>query len=231
MSFLVTGTYILNDSIFTEYGGATGTSTVAQRNAAYSIAEQFAIEEIGTFLVSTTVTGTFEWPVNSYRLQLPHKRVSTINSVVAQYEVACNCDLIDISACAFLVDGDNGVVDLRQCSFTAQCSCAAAQGVYSVWPKFAVVSYTAGLPANQVQNNAAALMGLVIAADLALEQIIDPAGAEGGPGDPSLKSFNDTGYGEVRQFLRLTKFGGSPRANMAARMLEPLKFHGAFRLR
>ena len=55
-------------------------------------------------------------------------------------------------------------------------------------------------------------------------------GAEGGPGDPQVESFSDTGYSEKRGGLRMTAFGGSPRANLAARMLAPLKFKGALKL-
>jgi hypothetical protein len=65
---------------------------------------------------------------------------------------------------------------------------------------------------------------------LALEQIVDPHAAEGGPGDPSLSNFSDTGYSATRQFLDMTAFGGSPKANYAARMLSPLKFKRASRI-
>lgn len=228
MTFLVTGTYILTDAIYNAYGGDLSAATPSQRQAAYQIAEQFAIQEIGTFLTPTTVTGTFEWPQSGYRLQLPYNQVTSVNSVVALHELSCGCTPTEISGCAWLIDSDGGVIDLRQCGSSASCPCAIAQGLYYL-PKLVRISYTAGLPAGRVAANAGALMGLVTAADLALEQILDPAGAEGGPGDPSIASFSDTGYGEVRQFLKLTAFGGSPRANYAARMLRPLKVKRALR--
>lgn len=230
---LVTGTAILTDATFTAYGGQTGTSTAAQRNAAYCIAEQFAIQEIGTFLVPTTVTGTFQWPLNGLRLHLPHSHVTAVPSVTGIHDAGCDCadDAIEISGCAWIMDGDNGVIDLRECSNTIKASCSGCScGEHGTMPFQVRVVYTAGLPAGKLAAAPSSLMGLVTAADLALEQIIDPAAAEGGPGDPQLVSFSDTGYGETREGLRMTAFGGSPRANYAARMLSVVKHQGALKL-
>lgn len=236
---IVTTPSVLNDATFVAYGGQTGTSTPAQRTAAYAIAEQFAVEEIGTFLAPTTVTGTFAWPVAAtyptydFRFQLPHDRVWSVASLTAIHDAGCNCasNAVELTGCAWILDGDNGVLDLRQCGDTVKASCAGCScGSGGLGPLQFRVVYTAGIPAGLVTGSPAALMGLVTAADLALEQIIDPAGAESGPGDASVASFGDTGYSEVRQFLRMTAFGGSPRANFAARMMQPFKFKGALKL-
>lgn len=236
---IVTTPAVLSDATFLAYGGQTGTSTPAQRTAAYAMAEQFAILEIGTFLTPTTVTGTFTWPiqgnypVSDFRFKLPHQRVMAVGSVTAIHDAGCDCaeDAIEISGCAWILDGDNGVVDLRECGNTVQAGCSNCScGHGGAGPLQFRIMYTAGLPAGLVAASPTALMGLVTAADLALEQIIDPQGSEGGPGDPSVASFSDTGYSEQRQFLRFTQFGGSPRANFAARMFEPFKFKGALRL-
>ena len=231
--YLVTGTSILTDQIFIDYGGQTGTSTLAQRQAAYQQAEQFALEEIQTFLVPTTMSGTFAWPIGDTRLQLPHTHIRNINSLTAVHESGCNCadDAVNISGCAWILDYQASIIDLRECANTVSgqainCTCYVARGE----PIQYIIVYEAGHQAGLVAANASALMGLVTAADLALEQIIDPAGAEAGPGDASVASFSDTGYSETRQFLRMTAFGGSPRANYAARMLRPLKYKRAFKL-
>lgn len=231
--YLVTGTSVLTEQTFIDYGGQTGTSTQAQRNAAFQIAEQFAIQEIGTFLVPTIVTGTFAWPLTDTRFMLPHTHVRSISSVTAIHDAGCDCEdqQIEIGGCAWLIDAQAGIIDLRQCNSTATnascaCSCNGGRGL----PLLFRIAYEAGLQAGLVAANANSLLGLVTAADLALEQIIDPAGSEGGPGDPSLSNFSDTGYSETRQFLRMTAFGGSPRANFATRMLRPLKFKRALKL-
>lgn len=130
-------------------------------------------------------------------------------------------------------DGIVAPSSLRECNNgggqpAISCGCNTS-GVYGR-PLLYQITYEAGLQAGLVAANPSALQGLTIAAELALEQMIDPHAAEGGPGDPSLTNFSDTGYSASRQYLRMTAFGGSPRANYAARMLRPLKFKRALRL-
>lgn len=226
--FLITGTSILNDSIFAAYGGPTGTATIAQRQAAYQIAEQFAIQEIGTPLTPSTLTGTFVWPADM-RLQLPYTRVSSVLGVSALYEYACNCQPLELGGCAWLIDPDNGVIDIRPCGGAlggAACNCAQAMGAGGGLPKMVRVAYIAGIPAGFVLANSAALMGLVTAADLALNELISCMPE----GDPQVSSFSDTGLSMTYGGLVMTALGGSARANYAARMLKPLKFKGAFKL-
>jgi hypothetical protein len=234
LPYLVTGTAILDDSIYASFGGDLDSTTAAQRNNAYQIAEQFAIEEIGTFLVPTTISGTFAWPQHDLRFNLPHTHVRTVTSLTAIHEAGCDCaaDQVELSGCAWIIDHRAGIVDLRQCGENAgqpsiACGCTyRARGE----PLLYQIVYEAGIEAGRVAANASAKQGLTVAAELALEQMIDPAAALAGPGDPSITSFSDTGYSQSYQFLTMTAFGGSPRANYAARMLAPLKFKRALRL-
>ena len=55
---------VLNDDIFLLYGGMTGTSTPAQREIAYVLAEEQMVEYIGSYLTSTIITGTYFWRGN-----------------------------------------------------------------------------------------------------------------------------------------------------------------------
>jgi hypothetical protein len=224
----------MTNAIFEEFGGQTGTTTQAQRNNAYQIAEQFAIEEISTFLVPTTISGTFAWPQHDQRLNLPHTHVRSVGSLTAIHEAGCDCadDQVELSGCAWVIDYRAGIVDLRQCgnqSGQPSIACGCSYRTNGE-PLLYQIVYEAGIEAGRVAANSSALMGLTVAAELALEQIIDPHASEGGPGDPSLTSFSDTGYSASRQFLLMTAFGGSPRANYAARMLAPLKFKRAMRI-
>jgi hypothetical protein len=230
----VTGTTVLDDSIFTAFGGDTDSSTAAQRNNAYQIAEQFAIEEIKTFLVPTTISGTFAWPQHDLRFNLPHTHVRSVSSLTAIHEAGCDCadDQVELSGCAWIIDSQAGIVDLRQCgdqSGQPSIACGCTYRLHGE-PLLYQIVYEAGIEAGLVAANASAKQGLTIAAELALEQITDPEAAEGGPGDPSLTNFSDTGYSATRQFLLMTAFGGSPRANYAARMLAPIKFKRALRI-
>lgn len=236
--YLVTGTAILNDTIFTDFGGNAGTSTEAQRQAAYQTAEQFAIREVGAFLIPTAITELFSWPLTmtqgGCRTKLFYNHLISVDSLTSKHEIYCDCTTVDISGCAQIVNNENSIVDLQACggvSGGAQCNCAWAQG-YGPYgrPRLCEITYTSGIPAGQAAMSSSVLQGLTIAADLALEQVLDPAGAEGGPGDPQVKSFSDTGYSETRERLIVTAFGGSARANYAARMLQPLKFKGALSL-
>lgn len=225
---LITGSSILNDTIFTQYGGHTGTSTPMDRAIAYQIAEQKAIEEIGTFLVPTTITGTYDWPHSGYRMKLPQTMVSSINAVTGLFEIACGCQNVEISGCAKLVDSDNGVIDIRQCN--CSCPCALTQGIIS-FPNQVRIVYTAGWPTGVVSSSASSLRGLVIVAQMELDQILCPECVEGGVGEAGIESYSDSGYSEKRVGLKMTSFGMSSRANYAARLLKPLKYFGAMRIR
>jgi hypothetical protein len=224
--FLITGSTILNDSIFLAYGGGqNGTGTATQRQGAYQMAETFAAMEIGTPLTPQSFTGIFQWWPTS-RLQLPHKRVQSVTTVTALHELPCTSDPLELSGHALIVDSDNGVIDLRSCSGGASCACAWATG----WGGSAArveVTYVAGIPAGLASAYPGVLQGLTIAADIALQQILDCSP----DGDPQVTTFSDSGYSQTVQGLVMTQFGGSSRANYAARMFEPLKFRGALRMR
>lgn len=224
--FMVTGTTILSDSIYTRFGGSmTSNSTPEQRQAAYQMAETFAAQEIGTPLTPQSFTGIFQWWPTS-RLQLPHKRVQSVTTVTALHEVYCTADPVELSGYALIVDADNGVIDLRECNGSASCACAWAQGWGRVSGRVEI-TYIAGVPAGLAAAYPGVLQGLTIAADIALQQMIDCSP----DGDPMVTNFSDSGYSETRDGLMMTAFGGSARANYAARMFKPLKFRGALRLR
>lgn len=224
--FMVTGSTILTDDIFFAYGGGqAGNGTPAQRQAAYQMAETFAALEIGTPLTPQSFTGIFQWWPNS-RLQLPHKRVQSVTTVTALHEVYCTADPVELSGHALIVDADNGVIDLRECGGSASCGCAWAQGWGWVAGRVEI-TYIAGIPSGLAAAYPGVLQGLTIAADIALQQMIDCSP----DGDPMITSFSDSGYSETRQGLIMTAFGGSPRANYAARLFSPLKFKGALRLK
>lgn len=222
---------ILSDDVFVQYGGHTGTSTAAQRTAAYTIAERQARQYLGTFVEVTTVTGTFPWPLlHGVHMRLPHDRLAGVVSVTAVHEVGCNCatDASEYVGCAWVHDFDAAIIELRETatSISSGCSCSCSQAGGAIQAR---VVYNAGLPA-EAHTDPAFLLGMVTAADLALEQMIDPAGAEGGPGDPGVQSFGAAGYTESRTPLKDTVFGSSARANYAARMLRPWKLKTGLKL-
>lgn len=226
---------ILTDAIFTAYGGATGTSTAAQRTAAYAMAESQAVEEINTFVSPTIVTGTHSWPPMGQPLQLPYTHLIAVTAVTAIHDAGCDCaeDSIEMSGCAWILDYDGSLISLRECGDVLRQSCSGCNcgSRYGGGPLQARVVATFGLPTGAAFDPRL-LMGLVTAADLALQQIIDPTGAEGGAGDPGVKSFRSLSYSETRAdgSFRATAFGNSARANYAAKMLSNFKYRRAMKL-
>jgi hypothetical protein len=226
---------VLTDAIFTAYGGYTGTSTAAQRTAAYATAEGKAAEEIGTFVTPTIVTGTYQWPPMGQMVNLRYDFVSRIISLTSIHEAGCECadTVVELTGCAWITDYDNSIVDVREVGNTvrascASCSCRGSPWGYGVPYQFRVI-YEAGLP-DEASSDPRLLTGLTGFANLALQQMIDPSGAEGGPGDPGVQSFRAGGYGETRTKLRKTSMGSSAVANYAANMLREFKAMGALKL-
>lgn len=215
---------ILTDTIFTQYGGSIGNSSNAQRQAAYAIAESQAAEEIKTFVSPTVVTGTYSWPPLGQPLQLPYTHLNSVASITAIHPAGCNCanDAVEISGCAWILDYDGALISLRECG---GCNCSSG-GALQVR-----IAATYGLPTGTA-NDPRLFMGLVTAADLVLQQMIDPMGAEGGAGDPGIKSFSSLSYSETRSdgSSKMTAFGDSARANYAAKMLRGFKYHRAGKL-
>lgn len=235
MIHIITTPQILTDTIFTAYGGQTGTVPAALP-AAYAIAEGQAAVEIGTFVAPTTVTGTFSWPPLGQPLQLPHTFLRNVVSVTAVHDVGCDCadDAVEIEGCAWILDNNGGTVSLRECENTVKAGCMACGctcGRYGNGPYQARIVYTAGLPDN-ARSDPRLLLGLVTAASLALEQMTDPTKAEGGPGDPGVKSFSSLSYSETRTdaSVRTSAFGNSARAAYAAKMLSNFKFNRAMKM-
>lgn len=218
---------ILTDDLYTMYGGHTGTSTAAQRAAAYQIAEQQMEEHLCTMLLPTTVTGVFEfrdgWP---HRYQLPHERLVRVDAVtILSQESCCDCDLGRSDGCNFIVDAEYGIIDVRQ---VRDCLCSPC-GVWN-WPYQVEIAYTAGLPTGVAADDHGLHLGLVIVAEINLQEMFDPGANEGGPGDPGVNEFVSMGYGEKRVPLHRTRLGNSARANKAVQLVEHLTKKRAMKL-
>lgn len=226
VSYYLSAAQILNDSLYTAYGGRTGTSTPSQRLAAYQIAEQQMIEHIGTFLLPTTVTGTFEFRNDlPSRYQLPHERVMSVDAVsILSRESCCDCDLSDDPGCANIVDAEYGFIDVK-----AMHDCLSSCGNW-LSPYQVEIAYTAGFPTGVAAHDSGLHLALMIVAEINLLEMMDPAANEGGPGDPGVNEFVSMGYAEKRVFLSKTRLGNSARANKAAQLVEHLRKKKAMKL-
>ena len=220
---------ILTDDMFFEYNPtiiATGTYT--QRRSSYIMAEQQMMQHLQTFLIPTTVTGAYLWPLPAERIRLDHGFVSSIDRiVVTSLDNYCSCDVTENAACALIRSGW-GVIDALVISSAVRAgcgSCGAHGGYYH-----ALVTYTAGYPTGTSSQDVSLHMGLSKIAEVALNEIIDPGASEGGPGDPGIKAWSSLGYSETRQELQSYPFGSGPMANYVARIVRHLKKRRPLRL-
>lgn len=217
---------ILTDSLFFAHEPAcllTGTST--QRQTAYLVAEQQMMRELDTFLLPTTVTGTFLWPFQN-PLVLPHERLQSIDSVVGLSADDCSCVLTEYDACAFMRDSV-GYIDARlvEGAWARGCGCGGA-GLYQIR-----VAYTAGLPTGVAAGDLALHQALSDAAAIALAEVVDPGSNEGGPGAPGILSWSADRYSETRVPPRKTAFGQTARATYIANLVRHLKRFRALKFR
>jgi hypothetical protein len=219
---------VLTDNLFFEYAPACSmTGTATQRNAAYTIAEQQMIQHLGTFLLPTTVTGSFLFPVPMKPLILPYTHLISIDRVVAKSLDDCaDCDLTDHAGCGIIRD-NVGYIDLLVVEHGARSLCGSCAGVYYL----AEITVTAGLPTGVAANDHGLHMALAKLAEVTLAEMIDPGANEGGPGDPGLSAWGSQGYSETRMPLAKTPMGSGPMANYIARLVRHLKVKRALRMR
>jgi hypothetical protein len=219
---------VLTDALFFEYAPTCSqTGTATQRHAAFTIAEQQMIQHLGTFLLPTTVTGTFVFPVPMEPLVLPYSHLISIDRVVAKSLDGCDdCDLTDHSGCGIIRDSV-GYIDIRVVSQAAKSLCGSCAGVYYQLE----VTATAGLPTGVAANDHGLHMALAKLAEVTLAEMVDPGANEGGPGDPGLSAWSSQGYSETRMPLKTTAMGSGPMANYIARLVRHLRKYRALRFR
>lgn len=208
---------ILKDADYIAYGGHTGTTTNAQRQAAYLIAEKAASEELNTLLLPTIVTGTYLYNRIFPFVTLDHTHVHRVIKTT----------FIDIEEDRYwtkagtaneyvsLRNGERGQVDIHY--LVGNCS-----HCYGAWefPYQVEIVYEAGLPTG-VANQADMLLALTTYADIVVNEIIG-YGNEA-PGDIGVQSFKNQEYSESRVALLRSSFGTSARAQFAKNLINKLK--------
>lgn len=200
---------ILNDSIFVEYGGQTGSFTAAQRSNAYRIAEQQASKYIGTLLLPTIVTGTFGYEP---RIVTDYGYVHQIYSVgILSKNNFTTCALESNSGCAFVWEDTFGYLDVS--CLINYCNCTGPIVPYQIQ-----AAYQAGLPTGTA-NQPGILLALTMAATIALNEMIFPSQNES-TGDIGLESYSSLDYQEKRVKARRTVFGTSAKAEKIANLID-----------
>lgn len=201
---------ILNDTIFTAYGGQTGSWSAQQRNAAYLIAETQASSYIGTLLLPTIVTGTWG---HAPRIVTDYGYVSQIFSVnFLSITSRSSAVLTPNSGCAFIFEDTYGYLD-PSCLWSSCGECGGIGIPYQIQ-----VAYEAGLPTGTA-NHPSVLLALTMAAQISLNEMIFPSQNES-TGDIGVESYSSLDYSEKRVKMRRTAFGTSAKAEKIANLID-----------
>lgn len=210
---------VLTDDIFTQYGGLTGTSTQAQRQNAYLLAEEKMTEHLSCFLVPTIITGTVFYRGGTL-FETEFGRVTNVLSVRSTTIVQLNpLDTRSYTGSALIRNSDYGFLDitfpLRSC------------GIGSLYENEVV--YESGLATGTV-TQPLMLAALSLAAQIFLNMWVQDLSNEG-TADIGIQSFSNQGYSENRVKLGRTAFGTSAMAQQVASLVRKYRCKPAMSLR
>ena len=213
---------ILTEDIFQAYGGILGSTLPAMRQVAYSVAEEFVTDDIGTFLLPTIVTGTYYYNQNPILTDYGYvNRIIMIRFLDTQEKIYYSISGT-ANVHASLRDDTYGIVDIH--SVFANCQCISS---FNPYPYKIQMVYEAGLPTGTA-NNPRVLLALVQAADMVLNQM-EGFGNEA-DGLVGVEAFKNQDYFEKRHNLKRTVFGSSARAQFISNLLVRLRKHRYVRL-
>ncbi len=200
---------ILTDDIYVEYGGQTGSSTPAQRQNAFLIAEQRATKYIGTFLLPTIVTGTYPYNSSNFIVTDYGYVHQILSAKVLSLQGSTSCTLKEDSGCAYIFDDTYAY--LNYSCIQSTCNCAQWQSPYQYQ-----IAYQAGLPTGTA-NQPGILQALTIVANIGLSQV---AGGCGSDGDVGITEWSSMDYKEKRKDWPVTSLGRSAKAGYAADLIK-----------
>ena len=218
---------ILDNSIFVEYGGQTGSFSNTSLQNSYWLAEMQVTSYIGTPLLPTIITGTYPFQ-NKARLATDYGYVQQLLSVnILQKETYTSCALTAREGCGYVYEDTYGYIDFRKLSSTCNCGWGWFGGPY---PSYALdykpyqiqIAYEAGLPTGTA-NQPGILEALTILAQIDLnEKQPGLVGANEGVGDVAIQSYKSLDYSEDRGAHSLVKtaLGESAKAMRAKRMID-----------
>lgn len=207
---------VLTDEIFLLYGGMTGTSTQAQRNAAYTIAEEQMVEYIQSYLTPTVVTGTFFWR-GSKPLELDYGWLISVNRVsINSVNWANGCEMDTATGCYAIRNAQYGYIDV---SYLV--NCGGCNGLVGYPPYNIQVAYETGLATGTYASHSM-LQALTLAAQINLNEI-DVSLSNETTADAGIEFFINQRYHEKRTKTYNTVFGNSPMASRVARLARKFR--------
>lgn len=215
---------ILNDVIFSQYGGkGTGSFTSQQLQSSYMIAEMQVTNYIGTPLLPIIVTGTFPF-MGQRRLATDYGYVSRLLNVNVLSQNGCSsCGLQDNSGCGYIYQDTFGYIDFRV--LAATCGWSWWGGSYvasSPTPYQIQLTYEAGLPTGTA-NQPGILRALTILAQIDLDDTYPGVvGINESVGAIGIQDFKTMDYSETRadHALIKTALGDDARSQRAKKLID-----------
>ena len=210
---------ILTSTIFTNYGGKTGTSTSFALAAAFEIAEHEMSSHLHTLLVPANVSGTYLWNMgNPFEMDYGYVHAILGVNLVVAYNNIYSYSATDLAHNIYIRNSKYGQVDIGLCPCP---SCPYQVNVY----------YNAGLP-SIISTAPDFLWALTMAAQLVLNEMsTDGFLANETPGGIGVQSFSNELYSEKRTPLGHTIFGSSPIAQNIARVVNQFRCRSIGRFR
>ena len=205
MIYPFTEPQVITDDLFVAYGGATGTTTELQRQAAYLIAEKWMSGAVGTLIVQATVTGTFYYPQHGSSLVLDYTYVWNVKEIRFVDTKGTNYYTITgtTNYNAAIRNKERGILDVF--AILGYCRACGWDGTYS--PYQFEIAYETGLPTG-TYTSPDFLVGLTTASTIALNEIQ----GWGGETFSGITEFKNQEYMEKRLTPVMTAFGASPQA-------------------
>ena len=218
---------ILNDTLFIQYGGqgaSNFTSTTLQNS--YLLAEMQVSTYIGSFLLPTTITGTYPFMHQTriatdwgYVQQLLHVNVLTRQNF-------SDCSLTSNDGCGYVYSDTFGYVDFRKltstCGWTWWWGSPYSPYILDYQPYQIQLSYIAGLPTG-IATQPGIMEALTILAQVDLnEKFPGLAGVNESVGAVGIQNYASIDYRESRadHALIKTALGDDARSQRAKKLID-----------
>jgi hypothetical protein len=207
---------VLTDDIFVLYGGQTGTSSAAQRQAAYLLAEEQMTEHLSAFLVPTIVTGT-AWYRGGTLFETEYGQVQQVllftSEEVKQFSPL---QLENVTGSVMVRNARYGYLDV-----ILPCDYAFIHAN--------TVVYQSGFASGTV-TRPSMLSALSLAAQINLNEW-DVSLSNEGVADIGIQQFSNQSYSEQRVKLGRNAFGSSAMAQRVKRLVMKYQSKPAARFR